>query len=878
MTESCFVFCPIKPVASLRRAPLRCSALAALCAAAAPAAAQTYVGNDFGLGSSLLDLLEAEGNSDKYSPFVILQEYSPSGPTTSGAIFGSAGTVNEVSFYGGGDYNFTVYALAPVGANAAQKELSFKVVGDETFSGDATTKGVQNLAANFSVGSGDYLAFAGLGPYYPQVANNAVGSDATYESSSEPQTYPYSFTAISPTAGQTFIVGAHGDTNATYEIVPNPFMNQGRSYAIGVEYTPSATPTAYYLKSGSLRHTNLSWSNAGGQSNWVDQNGATASQPEPGKDVYITNRTGTNASGPTIVNFDAATDPQPKTLTIDSNAGGQLVELSQSANTMTSGAETIGTTGAAEHLQTGGINNVTGTLTVNGFGTYDLQGGTLTAGTITANSGGYFFFNGGAANYTTFNLNSGGTVASGTAASLATVSAMQNINYDTGTGSEVVSAAGAVSSGFPSPMMTGGVTFNQSGGANFAGALTLGAAASQAGEYNLSGGSLYASSETIGAGGAGLFNQNGRSLVDIENIVSGAVTVGGGSFYEMGQGQLVANSLQINSGGEFDQTNSLVETTGLSVASGATYTLSGSGVSVNGTPIIGDLSLSDGTVAGSFTQSGESGFSNVSGVVQNSTLTIENGGVYDLQGGYLDVNTTIASGGQLIFDGGSTGPDPILHSPSLNTQQTYNTQITLKNGGKVTSGGSEVIDNQTTFTQFDGTNTTNKLTIVSPTSTNPVGLYDLQGGTLTAGTITANSGGYFFFNGGAANQFTTFNLNSGGTVASGTAASLATVSAMQNINYDTGTGSEVVSAAGAVSSGFPSPMMTGGVTFNQSGGDQFCGGADAFGAAASQAGGVQSVGRVPVRVERDDWRWGERVFSIKMAAVWWISKTLSQAR
>jgi hypothetical protein len=94
-------------------------------------------------------------------------------------------------------------------------------------------------------------------------------------------------------------------------------MNQGRSYAIGVEYTPSAAPTAYYLKSGSLGHTNLSRSNADGQSNWVDQNGATASQPEPSKDVYITNRTGANASGPTIVNFDPATDPQPKALTID---------------------------------------------------------------------------------------------------------------------------------------------------------------------------------------------------------------------------------------------------------------------------------------------------------------------------------------------------------------------------------------------------------------------------------------------------------------------------------------------------------------------------------------------------------------------------------
>jgi hypothetical protein len=30
---------------------------------------------------------------------------------------------------------------------------------------------------------------------------------------------------------------------------------------------------------------------------------------------------------------------------------------------LTSGSETLGTTGPAEHLQTGGINNVTGALT-----------------------------------------------------------------------------------------------------------------------------------------------------------------------------------------------------------------------------------------------------------------------------------------------------------------------------------------------------------------------------------------------------------------------------------------------------------------------------------------------------------------------------------
>ena len=112
MTKSCFAFSPNVPAASLKRGPLLGSALAALCAAAVPAAAQTYVGNDFGPGSTLLGDLQTEGNSDTYPPFVILQEYSPSGPTTSGAIFGSAGTVNDVAFYGGGDYDFTVYALA----------------------------------------------------------------------------------------------------------------------------------------------------------------------------------------------------------------------------------------------------------------------------------------------------------------------------------------------------------------------------------------------------------------------------------------------------------------------------------------------------------------------------------------------------------------------------------------------------------------------------------------------------------------------------------------------------------------------------------------------------------------------------------------------
>src|ERR1700722_13563717 len=150
MTKSCFAFSPNVPAASLKRGLLLGSALAALCAAAAPARAQTFVGNNFSPGSSLLSALETIGFKDSVPPFVILQEYNPSGPATTGAIFGSAGTVNDVSFYGAGNYDFTVYALALVGNNAAQSQLTFHVVGDETFTGDAATKGVQNLAANFS--------------------------------------------------------------------------------------------------------------------------------------------------------------------------------------------------------------------------------------------------------------------------------------------------------------------------------------------------------------------------------------------------------------------------------------------------------------------------------------------------------------------------------------------------------------------------------------------------------------------------------------------------------------------------------------------------------------------------------------------------------
>jgi hypothetical protein len=391
-----------------------------------------------------------------------------------------------------------------------------------------------------------------------------------------------------------------------------------------------------------------------------------------------------------------------------------------------------------------------------------------------------------------------------------------------GTGAEVVSGPGTLTA--PSapgalPTVSGGATFNQSGMVTFnqlgqvvagsgslndAGALTLGLNGG-VGVYNFSGGVLNAASEAVGGDSAsfGVFNQTAGL-----NTVKGALTVGAGSYFALSgayyvqsnSSELSAGSVQVN--GSFNQSGGSAAVGALTVASGGSYTLSG-----------GELRGQTETVVGSFTQSGGSNGGGGAG----SLLTIENGGVYDLAGGSLSINTTIGAGGQLAFDGGVVG----------NASFTAAQSITLNSGGSVTSNGNELIDSSAIFTQTGGINTTTKLTIVTPDSGAPYGVYDLQGGTLKAGTIAVNAenrngvsgSGYFYFDGGTAN-YTTFNLK-GGTVASGTAGSLASASAS-----DMGTGAEVVSGPGTLTA--PSapgalPTVSGGVTFNQSGGSNYAG-------------------------------------------------------
>jgi hypothetical protein len=120
---------------------------------------------------------------------------------------------------------------------------------------------------------------------------------------------------------------------------------------------PPTTTTARTIQfsQASVGGNNYSWSNLNNQSNWTTASGPPT--PQPGDIVLLTNPTSLAITTPTIVNFDAtnlSTTSPLTSLIIDSNLGGALVELSQAANTLASGNETIGSTGTAEHLQTGG--------------------------------------------------------------------------------------------------------------------------------------------------------------------------------------------------------------------------------------------------------------------------------------------------------------------------------------------------------------------------------------------------------------------------------------------------------------------------------------------------------------------------------------------
>ena len=199
--------------------------------------AQTvYVGNNLTLNPQVTYL------PDGVAPLVILGEYNSSEPLAgaSPATTLPTGTVQDVKFYAdaGEKYSFTLYALQWLWT--WNGEQCFEVMASQSFSGTASQAGVQKLAVqNFPVNSGFLLGFAGTGPVYPQTGNDAMNSDATYESSSSPGNYAATAPG-GPTTTFTVATNASPD-NSNYEYIPNTHQNRGRSYAIGVDVAPTQT-------------------------------------------------------------------------------------------------------------------------------------------------------------------------------------------------------------------------------------------------------------------------------------------------------------------------------------------------------------------------------------------------------------------------------------------------------------------------------------------------------------------------------------------------------------------------------------------------------------------------------------------------------------
>jgi hypothetical protein len=219
-------------------------------ALAVPAARAQQIGNNPNPGTANL-------GQDTAPPFVVLQEYNPTAPLVSSNVeFPSAGTVTQVLFYalGGASYSFEVYALSIVSPTAGG-EVTFNVDGSAVISGTVpvTGGGLQTVGVSFPAKTGDMLGFAGIGPSYPQTTNDAAGSDATYASFTPGE--PTGYTASPPPTapGSQFSVSATGQANevdTTYAYISDGNTNQGRTYAIAVNFTPASAAT--YTVGGAL--------------------------------------------------------------------------------------------------------------------------------------------------------------------------------------------------------------------------------------------------------------------------------------------------------------------------------------------------------------------------------------------------------------------------------------------------------------------------------------------------------------------------------------------------------------------------------------------------------------------------------------------------
>jgi hypothetical protein len=707
-------------------------ALAGIAVGAAPASAQS------------LDVTGNAGLSATYSPypspgyleaFINVPGVSPDGLLSAPVGGYAAGTSVVFQL----NYSDASTAATPYGGGIYQQSLS----GSGFFSVDSAIGG--------TIASSDYLQ---NGTIYAAPGS----SSATIEFSLT----DFTESGMSGSAGGYLLL--QGATSSPVSLTtasfggPTPYFS---AFALLGNWTATYSATPYtpvtsrqvYLNGSVLGQTGLSWSDS---ANWLASGSPTT--PQNGDDVFLSNTSGVSAGGPTVVTYDAISNPSLNSLTLDSNAGGQPVELSQSANALTSGDETIGTTGPAEHLQSGGTNTVTGTLTINGFGTYDLQGGTLNAPTVSVNSGGSFVSAGGQVNFSQMTVQGG---------SLTNADDAQIVNGGGGGSGDIA-------------IYNGGTLTNDGTGAIAGGP---GVATQVATIYNLAGSTLENGSVGSGAtlnnlnGGeihnyGALTNQDGSTLNNSGSVaISGGVLESyinnpGGSLTNTGDGTLINNgngaSILVSSGGSLTNADDAQIVNGggggsgdIAIYNGGTLTNDGTGA-IAGGPGVATQVATIYNLAGSTLENGSVG--------SGATLNNLNGGeihnygaLTNQDGSTLNNSGSVAPLGTVVYQSEVFNDGTVTNAGAGTVMTNSAGGIIYNDAGTLTNEGGATLDN-TGSVSFGGV-------VYASTLQNTSTLINTGAGSVLNngdGAALLNAGGGILTNTGGA----TLNDQSGGTIES----------------------------------------------------------------------------------------------------------------
>jgi len=267
-------------------------------------------------------------------------------------------------------------------------------------------------------------------------------------------------------------------------------------------------------------------------------------------------------------------------------------------------------------------------------------------------------------------------------------------------------------------------TFDQTGGTNSAGSLSIGLSAANAtasGAYTLGGAKstlTVGANATVGDSGAGTFTQTGGSAQVGANLFLGNSAPGRGTGFLSGGSLSVAGAELVGYQG-----------TGAFTQSGGSNTTSSVYVGNYGTSV-GTVNLSGGTFSatdGEVVAYGES-----------------SAGTFNQSGGTNSVGT---QGLVVGYGGSATG--------------AFNLS-----GGKLSVAGNEVVGNFASGTFTQSGNPVHSVSGTCTVSANPPfsnGTFNLQGGSFTSGLVQVNPGGTFNQTGGSL----TGNLNNQGTYAYG---------------------------------------------------------------------------------------------------------------